>query len=163
MKRSRVLSFFATLGLAVAALAINACELGSTALCGMAPSAPIVGFIVTTTTGSDPTNANIYFCTTRKSTGVEECHTLDKLLEDDFEAHEVNTFTWNVSAPIAAGDLDRFIIKNAGGGFLDNSWSMEALRVEALLQSGGTVLLYEEKMSERMDKGDTYDSSQCTY
>lgn len=154
-----------TLGLVVlSALTCAACQQRSTAVCGTLPSEPMVGVVVTTTTGEDGTNANIHLCVTRKSTGSEECLSLDNLEDDDFEAHEVNVFKRTFSTPIAVNDFGGFEIKNVGGGFLDNSWGMVGLRLEGVLQGGRTVLLYEESMdSESMDPGDSYDSSQCSY
>lgn len=145
-----------------AALAIGGCD---SATCGAAPTAPIVGFVVTTTTGNDSTDADIYFCFTRRSTGAEACELLDILSEDDFEIGEVNTFEWGLAAPIAPGDLEGFVIRNSGGAhlFADNEWDLEHLRVEGALEGGEIVLLYDEETAEKLSEGETYDSSQCEY
>jgi hypothetical protein len=145
-------------------LALGACD-DFEAECGGAPTEPIIGFAVTTVTGDDSTNANITFCYQRRSDGSEECELLDDPFADDFEQHEVNHFQVDVASPIAAGDLERFRLKNTGGGFLgNNSWDLVGLTVEAVLQSGPTVLLLRaEEMSVNLDEGDDLDSSQCTY
>jgi hypothetical protein len=142
------------------ALLLVAC--GPTPVCHPAPTRAIVGFVVTTTTGSDSTNANIYFCVMRKSAGTADCFLLDDIAADDFEQHEVNTFKPSLMSPIAAGDLSGFTIENRGGGFLDNSWGMAALRVAAVLDDGSRALLYEVSGVD-LDAGDAHDSSKCSY
>ncbi len=150
-----------TLVALVLSLALVGC--GPTPVCSVAPSRPIVGFSVTTTTGGDSTNANIYFCVTRKSAGAEECFILDDPFKDDFEPHEVNTFNPTLKTPIPAGELAGFVIQNRGGGFLDNSWGMEALRVEAVLDDGSRKILYEVTGGIGLSAGDSHDSSDCSY
>jgi hypothetical protein len=158
-------SKIATIGLALISVAATGACYEAPATCGAAPGQPIVGFAISVGTGEVGTSSNILFCFTRKSTGTEACRTLDHLFTDDFRPHAVDEFTWNLDDPIAPGDLDHFEIRNTGGGFLSNSWELASLLVQAQLQGGETVPLYEVEIPgyEYMSKGDSYDSSQCTY
>ena len=52
---------------------------------------------------------------------------MDNLFENDFKSHAVDNFRWSLQQPIAPGDLERFVIRNTGGGFLGSDWKMAAL------------------------------------
>jgi hypothetical protein len=146
-----------------AALAVGGCHRFEPE-CGDAPTEAIMGFVVTTETGDNSTNANIYFCYQLESAGTANCTLLDDPLADDFSPSEVNQFEVNTTSPIAVGDLEGFSLQNRGGGFLDNDWELVGLRVEAVLASGSTVLLLSASdVSETLDEGDALDSSHCRY
>lgn len=151
-------------GLALVVLTVIGCD-SYTPVCSAAPTEPIVGFVVTTVTGDDGTDADILFCYTLRSTALEDCTGLDEAWADDFEPHQINTFEVSATSTIEPGDFEQFLIRNTGGGILiDNSWDLVELRVAARLEDGGTAMLFETvEMSVNLDAGDTLDSSQCTY
>jgi len=143
-----------------AAAALSAC--GENA-CFNPPSQPIIGFVVTITTGVG-TDANIHFCFTRKSTSARECTLLDKAFSDDFEPLHEDTYNWTLETPIAVGDLHELIISNNGGSFLglDDDWTMKGLHIEAVLDGEPPfVLLSDDDISEEMSSGDRYVCLQC--
>ena len=98
------------------------------------------------------------------SPAPETCVSLDNS-NNNFEENAVETF--KVSLPVAAGDLKRFWIFNAGGAiFGNNEWEIEGLLVEATLESGKTVTLYDEHdigCSNDIDEGDRYMPLLCDY
>lgn len=151
---------------AVGVLAYGCCDTHGSARCGTPAAETIASLAVTTVTGTDGTDANIYFCIVRASSGAPECFDLDTA-RDDFEAHQTDTFTVSFGTPIAIGDLRGFYIENRGGGVFGNNWDLVGLRVEATGISGARWDIYTEPSigcgDEQVDSGATWRPVACAY
>jgi hypothetical protein len=159
------------IGLLVAASGCS-CEKYENAECGVAASDDIDGFRITTTTGSDESDADIYFCVRTKA-GSESCEQLSEFLNDNFQEGAIEEF--EVDIEVDAGDLDSFRIENRGGGDFTpdpvgdivspgNDWDLAGLKVEADVD-GSYILLYRETdiCGGYLDAGDSYTPMSCTY
>jgi len=159
-------SSFPTALAALALLVGGCCSAHESARCGTAAGEPIVGLSVITVTGTDGTDANIFFCTERASSITPECFDLDTA-RDDFEQRQTDVFNLSFATPIAPGDLRGFYIENRGGGVLGNDWDMVGLRVEATGTSGARWDIYVEPAldcgDEQVDSGATWRPAACTF
>jgi hypothetical protein len=154
-------------GVLLLSLAAGCCDEYDNARCGDAPTLDILSFTVTTRTGEDQSDANIFFCVRLRSTpppGTPICTNLDTT-SDDFEEGNLDVF--QVTTPVAAGDLARFWLENRGGAFLDNNeWEVVRLRVDATLADGTTTNLYWDReidCENQIDSGDDYLPKACSY
>ena len=132
------------------------------ATCGPRPSRTIIGFRVTTETGSNASDMDIQFCSKLRSTGDDHCVDLDTWA-DNFEEQQTDVFHLTAD-PIAVGDLEQIKIYNSGGGFLDKKWDLGGLLVDAKLDNGSYVMLYEADIrpNESLERNDSY-VPDCTY
>jgi hypothetical protein len=132
--------------------------------CSSAPDEAIESFQVTIGTGADATDADIYFCITRKSDAVRDCAELDNLGEDDFDEGSVEDY--NVDLAVDAGDLDELWVENRGdapGLSMDgNDWTLQSFRVVAITASGSTELVDAPEARTPVYEGDEYNPG-CTY
>jgi hypothetical protein len=137
---------------------------GSEVICGEPFPKPVNEFLVTLTTGDEATDMDIHFCYLRKSGGGWNCHNLDSSA-NNFERGMTETFTVPANPPVEVGDLENLRIKNAGGGFLEYSWDMKALTVEALLEGGSRHLLYEEYWDDsyNLSRNEDYTQTMCGF
>jgi len=91
-----------------------------------------------------------------------DCLALDNI-GDDFESGKTDTFTLSVPA-IAVGDFQEFSILNSGGGFLELSWDLAGLKLEAILESGTHHLMYDQPdVDTNLKKGESYHADQCEW
>jgi len=134
------------------------------AVCGGKVTDAISSFIVTTQTGSDQSDANIKLCVRTKTAAPERCEPLDTAA-NNFEEDAVETF--DVAISVSAGDFDSFTIENSGGAFFgNNEWEVAALKVSAVLASGGQVTLYDEPdigCNNDVESNQRYYPMECTY
>lgn len=140
-----------------------------TAECGVAPDVPLEGFMVTTTTGSDASDADIYFCVEFKD-GQERCEELSGI-GDDFDAHETDEYM--ISLSVEPGQLAGFYVHNRGGAPFDNrlgltdgnDWSLAGLRIQGLTSDGRALKLYDEPeiCSSHLEASDRYRPMGCVY
>ncbi len=152
--------------LVLALLVTGCCDAHESARCGTPAAEPIASLTIVTVTGSDSTDASIYFCIEHASTLVPECFDLDTPV-DDFEQHQTDAFTVTPATPIVAGDFRAFYLQNRGGGFLgNNDWDMVSLRVEATGTSSARWDLYNEPAiscgDEQIGSGATWRPASCT-
>ena len=56
------------------------------------PAEAIEGFEITISTGSDATDADIYFCIARHSDASRDCTRLDTLGVDDWDSGSIETY-----------------------------------------------------------------------
>ena len=132
--------------------------------CSSQPDEDIIGFQVTVETGSDATDADIFFCITRVTDAARDCVQLGIEGVDDFDSGSTEDYT--VDLAVDAGDLDRLWIENRGDAPLlsndGDDWMLQALRVVALTASGSTELVDAPLVAERVYDGDEYEPA-CTY
>ena len=107
---------------------------------------------------------DIHFCYLRRSGGGWVCHNLDTP-DNNFERGMTESFNVPAIPPIDVGDLENIRIKNVGGGFLEYSWDMKGLTVEALLQGGGSHLLYEVFWDDayNLSRNEAYTQTSCSF
>ena len=132
--------------------------------CSSQPDEDIIGFQVTVETGSDATDADIFFCITRVTDAARDCVQLGIEGVDDFDSGSTEDYT--VDLAVDAGDLDRLWIENRGDAptlSMDgDDWELDTFRVTAITASGSTLLVEATELALSMDAGDEYEP-ECSY
>lgn len=148
---------------ALLALALGACSRAPAVPCDV-PAEALEGFEITISTGSDATDADIYFCIARISDASRDCTRLDTLGVDDWDSGSIETYT--VTSAVAAGDLAGVSIENRGDApdisFDGNDWTLDGVRLVARTASTGLLVFNEQDMDFYMDSGDVWTPS-CTF
>lgn len=152
---------------ALVLLGAGCCDEYDGARCSPAPDDDtITAFTVTTRTGEDQTDADLFFCFQLDSNPADQCAILDNA-GDCFDEGETNVFAVGAFTPIAPGDLDRFWLENRGGGFLgNNEWEIVTLQLDATTSDGSLVPLYRHagiECGNAIDEGDRYRPKRCGY
>lgn len=147
-------------------LSAGCCNSHGSARCGTPAGEPISSLTIVTETGTDGSDANIFFCVERSSTTAPTCFDLDTP-RNDFEQNQTDVFTVSFSTPLERGDLRNFYIENRGGGVFGNDWDLVGLRVEATGSFGARWDIYNEPSitcgDEQVDSGATWRPALCTY
>ena len=139
---------------AIAATATVGCD----DICGDLPNEDITHFDVTITTGSDATDADIFFCA-ELSSGDKRCEKLGNRLVDDWDVGETGEYRADVS--VKAGKLARVGIENRGDApsfsFDGNDWELEDLKIVARTTGDGShVIVDAEGLGEDLNAGDEF-------
>ena len=138
------------------------CTPNDTATCFGLPPEDISAFQVTIETGTDGTDADIFFCVESLDASDGACQVIDIPIIDDFEAGSIGTYVVDIS--VGAGQLTGFFIENRGGAiFGNNDWQIRSITLDALSASG-TTLIYDEPViscGQNVDRGDQYHSARC--
>ncbi len=140
------------------------CDAHESAVCGVLPADTITSFVVTTRTGADTTDADIYFCVDADSWSAPNCANMDTPI-DNFERNQVDEFTLPISVP--AGEFRRFWIENRGHAiFGNNEWEIAGLSVEAQVAGGTSMVIYEEptmSCENELDSGSQFHPISCAW
>lgn len=157
------LPFTRLLVVSLATLALAACSRAPAGPCDV-PAEAIEGFEITISTGSDATDADIYFCIARHSDASRDCTRLDTLGVDDWDSGSIETYM--VTSAVAPGDLAGVSIENRGDApdisFDGNDWTLDGVRLVARTASTGLLVFNEQDMDFYMDAGDIWAPS-CTF
>lgn len=145
------------------AAACTPCDEHPTASCGAGVVGQIDGFVVTTRTGSDSSDADIQICFELRG-GADACSLLETSA-DDFEDGQIDVF--DVDLSFDAGALEGFYLFNGGmAAFGNDEWEIEGVTLEARTL-GDTVLLYDEPQlgcgGAQIDEGERWYPAFCSY
>lgn len=150
--------------ISVASLALVAsgcgCDEHETATCGAPPADVITDFAITIRTGSDETDADIFFCA-RIRGEASSCTILDSPA-DDFERGATQTFFVPFGRP--GTDLTGFFIENRGNAiFFDNEWEIAGVTLVARTPTEQVVLYDEPSITcdDNLDSGDLWAPLAC--
>lgn len=143
---------------AVAALA--GCSNAPAVACDV-PAGDLSGFEITIATGSNATDADIFFCVERSSDASRDCTMLGETGVDDWDVGSIGTY--RVSTSVMAGDLAGVALENRGDApdlsFDGNDWELDGVRLVADTEAGGRLVFEESDLRFGMTAGDRWEPS----
>lgn len=157
-----------SLGLILGCLALVGCaEPFENATCGDLPSQDIDGFSVRVATGSNQSDADIYFCVDHTASATPVCGELDHFGEDDFREGSIGEYSLSLQVP--ANSLRDIWLENRGTSnplVLNIEWGIASLTVVALLADGTSSVVYEDSdivADNDIDAGERYVTMDCNW
>jgi len=122
----------------------------------------VEALLVRTTTGTDATDQDIFFCFTRPDSALPECHELETD-KNDFEVGQTDQFMLELNDTVPwPGGVKDVAIEDHGNGFLSGGWHLAGLEIRVQLDDDTSrELCAETGLDVPLDQGQRYDPPAC--